>query len=86
MVQPRLKFWGWGYEGDVLSPDEVRWLESAWAKQFRIPQFDLTSTPAAEEIRLRPPRLTIPAATPIADGEESKLYVRPQLGTRCYPV
>jgi len=44
MVQARLKFWGWGYEGDVLSPDEVRWLESAWAKQFRIPQFDLTTS------------------------------------------
>ncbi len=62
MVQPRLKFWGWGYEGDVLSPDEVGWLESMWAQQFRVPQFDLTSAPAAEDIRLRPPRLTIPAA------------------------
>src|SRR6266436_3305623 len=62
MVQPRLKFWGWGYEGDVLSPDEVGWLESIWAKQFRVPQFDLTSPPAAEDFRLRPPRLTIPAA------------------------
>src|SRR6266699_269814 len=62
MVQPRLKFCGWGYEGDVLSPDEVGWLESMWAQQFRVPQFDLTSAPAAEDIRLRPPRLTIPAA------------------------
>jgi len=32
------------------------------AQQFRVPQFDLTSAPAAEDIRLRPPRLTIPAA------------------------
>jgi alkyldihydroxyacetonephosphate synthase len=62
MVQAQLKFWGWGYEGDVLSPDEVRWLESMWAKQFRVRQFDLTPPPAAEDIRLRPPRLTIPAA------------------------
>jgi alkyldihydroxyacetonephosphate synthase len=62
LVQARLKFWGWGYEGDVLSPDEVRWLESMWAQQFRVRQFDLTSAPAAEDIRLRPPRLTIPAA------------------------
>jgi hypothetical protein len=62
MVQPKLKFWGWGYEGDVLAPDEVRWLERMWAKQFRISQFDLTPPPTSEDIRLRPPRLTIPAA------------------------
>ncbi len=62
MVQARLKFWGWGYEGDVLSPDEVRWLESMWAQQFRVRQFDLTSPPAAEDVRLRSPRLTIPTA------------------------
>src|SRR5258708_6035716 len=62
MVQARLKFWGGGYEGDVLSPDEVRWLESMWAQQFRVRQFDLTSPPAAEDVRLRSPRLTIPTA------------------------
>lgn len=61
MGQPRRKFWGWGYEGDVLSPDEVRWLESAWAKQFRISQFEVTPPPAVEEIHLRPSRLAIPA-------------------------
>ena len=62
MVQPKLKFWGWGYEGDVLAPDEVRWLERMLAKQFRISQFDLTPPPTAEDIRLCPSRLTIPAA------------------------
>jgi len=62
MVEPKLKFWGWGYEGDVLAPEEVRWLECMWAKQFRISQFDLTPPPTAEDIRLRPSRLTIPAA------------------------
>ena len=61
MGKPRRKFWGWGYEGDVLSPDEIRWLESAWAKQFRISQFEVTPTPAVEEIHLRPSRLAIPA-------------------------
>ncbi len=62
MVQPRLKFWGWGYEGDVLSPDEVRWLEARWAKLFLVSQFERTPPPVAEEIHLRPSRLTIPAA------------------------
>ncbi|HEX9131896.1 MAG TPA: FAD-binding oxidoreductase [Ktedonobacteraceae bacterium] len=62
MSSARRKFWGWGYEGDVLSPGEVRWLEGAWANLFRVSQFDLTPPPAAEEIRLRPSRLTIPAS------------------------
>jgi alkyldihydroxyacetonephosphate synthase len=61
MAQPRLKFWGWGYEGEVLAPDEVRWLERMWAQQFRVRQFDLTPPPSADEIHLRSCRLSIPA-------------------------
>src|SRR5450755_681448 len=60
MAQPRLKFWGWGYEGDALAPEEVGWLEGAWAKQFRVSQFELTPPPTADEIRLHPSRLSIP--------------------------
>jgi alkyldihydroxyacetonephosphate synthase len=62
MAQPRFKFWGWGYEGEVLAPDEVRWLEEMWAHQFRVHQFDLTPPPSADEIHLRPCRLSIPAS------------------------
>jgi alkyldihydroxyacetonephosphate synthase len=61
MGKPRRKFWGWGYEGDVISPDEMRWLEGKWAKQFKVSQFERTPPPTEEEIRLRPCRLTIPA-------------------------
>jgi alkyldihydroxyacetonephosphate synthase len=62
MAQPRLKFWGWGYEGDALAPEEARWLEGAWAKQFRVSQFELTPPPTADEIRLHPSRLSIPTS------------------------
>lgn len=62
MIAPRRKFWGWGFEGDILPPGEVRWLEGAWAKLFGVSQFDLTPPPTAEEIQLRPSRLTIPAS------------------------
>ncbi len=62
MAQLRLKFWGWGYEGEVLAPDEVRWLEGMWAQQFRIRQFDPTPPPTADAIQLHPSRLSIPAA------------------------
>ena len=61
MAQPRLKFWGWGHEGDAPAPDEVRWLEGMWAQQFRVRQFELTPPPTADEIHLRPSRLSIPA-------------------------
>src|SRR5437899_1470182 len=57
----RLKFWGWGYEGDVLAPAEVRWLENTWAQLYQIDQFEVTPPPTVEEIQLRPSRLTPPA-------------------------
>ena len=70
MAQPRLKFWGWGYEGEAFAPEEVRWLEGAWAQQFRVSQFDLTPPPTADEIRLRPSRLGIPTSLlPICTAE-----------------
>lgn len=62
MNQARLKFWGWGYEGDVLSAAEVKWLESRWAAQFGVSEFAVTPPPTAEEIRLRPPRLNVPVS------------------------
>lgn len=60
MSQRRLKFWGWGYEGDTLSPDEVNWLEQRWAKILGVSGFEVTPPPQAEEITLRPSRLKIP--------------------------
>jgi hypothetical protein len=62
MAQPRRKFWGWGYEGETLAPDEIRWLEGAWAKRFRVRQFDWTPPPTADEIHLRSSRLSIPTS------------------------
>lgn len=73
MAQSRFKFWGWGYEGEILAPDEVRWLEGMWAQQFRVRQFDLTPPPAADEIHLRPSRLSIPAPLlPICTTEHNE--------------
>ncbi|HYX50104.1 MAG TPA: hypothetical protein VE843_10205, partial [Ktedonobacteraceae bacterium] len=71
MGNPRRKFWGWGYEGDSLSPDEVTWLESWLAKQFGVSQFEVTPPPTVEEISLRPSRLNIPASLqPICTTEQ----------------
>ena len=61
MEKTRLKFWGWGHEGDVLSPADITWMESRWAAQFGVSQFEVTPPPTVEEIQLRPSRLKIPA-------------------------
>jgi alkyldihydroxyacetonephosphate synthase len=61
MGEQRRKFWGWGYEGDTLTPAEAQWLEGRWAKQFNVNQFERTPPPTADEITLRAPRLAVPA-------------------------
>jgi alkyldihydroxyacetonephosphate synthase len=58
----RRKFWGWGMEDQTLRPDEVARLEEAYAARFDLGGFDVTPTPRAEEIDLRPPRLTPPGS------------------------
>ena len=34
MTAPRWKFWGWGYEGSGLAPDEERRLRQFYADRF----------------------------------------------------
>ncbi|MCC6211316.1 MAG: FAD-binding oxidoreductase [Burkholderiales bacterium] len=58
----RLKFWGWGYEDEVVPPAELRWMESTWAERFGVAGFSVTPTPAAAEIRLPAPRIAPPAS------------------------
>ncbi len=58
----KLKFWGWGYEDDRLSVEEIIWLEQKWAKTLGVSHFEVTPFPRAEDIQLYPPRLAIPAA------------------------
>ncbi|MGH9828407.1 MAG: FAD-binding oxidoreductase, partial [Blastocatellia bacterium] len=60
MEERRRKFWGWGFEGDGLSPEEQRLIDSAWAKQLGVDHFDVTPTPSADEITLRAPRVQPP--------------------------
>jgi alkyldihydroxyacetonephosphate synthase len=56
----RLKFWGWGYEDDVVPEAEIRWMEDTWGKRFGVSGFSARPTPKAEEIKLPAPRLKIP--------------------------
>ena len=56
----RLKFWGWGYETERLTSEEVGQLEAAYAKRFGVSGFEATAVPRAEEIELRRPRAQPP--------------------------
>ena len=32
----RRSFFGWGYENDVLSAEELSWFERTWARLFQV--------------------------------------------------
>ncbi|MEM9138953.1 MAG: FAD-binding oxidoreductase, partial [Pseudomonadota bacterium] len=56
-----LKHWGWGYEGDGLSPDQVRDLLATFA-EYDIQPVAEGAPPPADALALAPPRLAPPAA------------------------
>jgi alkyldihydroxyacetonephosphate synthase len=60
MTTRRLKFWGWGYEDEVIPQNELEWMEGVWGRRFGVSGFSPTPTPRAEEIALPKPRLAIP--------------------------
>ena len=62
MSERRRKFWGWGYEDEAVSPEELAWFENAWSKHLGIAKFDVTPPPRMEEITLRAPRIPIPTS------------------------
>src|SRR3990172_3760088 len=62
MSARRRKYWGWGYEDEAVSPEELAWFENAWSKHLGIAKFDVTPPPRMEEITLRAPRIPIPTS------------------------
>lgn len=60
-VQKRLKFWGWGYEDEVVPESEREWMQSTWAKRFGVSSFTAVPTPKAEDIKLPAPRISVPS-------------------------
>ena len=61
MTAPRWKFWGWGYEGSGLAPEEERRLLGFYADRFGLEGQPRLTAPRVDEIALRPPRLDPPA-------------------------
>ncbi|MDH3351849.1 MAG: FAD-binding oxidoreductase [Gammaproteobacteria bacterium] len=57
--RPRLRFWGWGYESESLSPEEDKLIESV-AHQFMPAGTVEAAPPSVDDFDLRPPRFRPP--------------------------
>jgi alkyldihydroxyacetonephosphate synthase len=57
----RRKFWGWGYEGDGLSDEEMGLLAGLVARRLGVSELRSAAPPALSDLRLRTPRLAPPA-------------------------
>ena len=76
MQERRRKFYGWGYEGDTVSPAETAEFESAWSQLLGIDHFEAVPFPKEEDIDLRAPRIQPPAslATICTTDKYDRLY------------
>ena len=62
MMQPRLKHFGWGREGEGLTADEEAFVLSRIEQRFSPPAEQQAKAPRLEDIELAPPRLEPPAS------------------------
>ena len=70
----RLKFFGWGREGEGLSAAEAEFVLARARERFGVAGFDEVAPPTLAALRLRPPRLTPPPS--LAPLCSSELYDR----------
>ena len=61
MNEKRRSFYGWGFEGDAVSANELAWFERSWSELFHVDAFNPTPMPRETEIALRAPRTALPA-------------------------
>jgi hypothetical protein len=45
MNDKRRSFFGWGYEGNTISAEELSWFERAWSKLFQVDNFEAVPMP-----------------------------------------
>lgn len=60
MEQRRRKFYGWGYEDDTVTQEELHEFEAAWTRLLGVERFEATPFPRLEEIAIREPRVSVP--------------------------
>ena len=74
MALPRLKYYGWGREGEGMTDaEEAFWLQ-VYREKFGVADFEARPVPALDAIVLRAPRLTPPAS--LAAFCSTELYDR----------
>jgi alkyldihydroxyacetonephosphate synthase len=74
MTEGRLKHFGWGREGEGMTPEEEASALDRYRRLFAVENFEEAEPPPLAQIRLRPPRLTPPAA--LAPCSSSEAYDR----------
>ena len=62
MTQPRLKHFGWGREGEGITPEEEAFVWARIKERFRIDEFAEVKPPRLDEIELHPPRVKPPTS------------------------
>ena len=61
-MEKRRKFWGWGWEDEGPSPEQVGRLAASVAKRLGIGELRSVAPPTVDELGLPPPRVRPPAA------------------------
>ncbi|MDH3660725.1 MAG: FAD-binding oxidoreductase, partial [Alphaproteobacteria bacterium] len=79
----RLKFWGWGYEGDGLSETEASRLRHFYQSRFAV-DVGTASPPSEDSIAFRKPRLAPPASLAAICSSEPYLRLLHSYG-KSYP-
>src|SRR5271168_3489893 len=72
----RRKFYGWGYEGDEVSSQEIAEFEKAWTRLLGVTDFTAMPFPTEGSIDLRPSRVNPPASLEAICGTDKydRLY------------
>src|SRR5689334_18551288 len=69
MTLPRLKHFGWGREGESLSPEETALVLGRIEARFGPATENEVKPPRLEDIKLEPPRIKVPASLPFCTTE-----------------
>ena len=60
MAEQRLKIFGWGRDGEGMTPEEEGFVVERYRRRFAVDDFAELATPRLAEIALAPPRLGVP--------------------------
>lgn len=60
MNENRRSFYGWGFEKDAVSAEELKWFEGAWSDIFDVDRFDPAPMPREADITLQASRVSLP--------------------------